>query len=116
VKSLDAVYLKAALMLGATKWQIFWRVLVPGSLPHVLSGLRIALANGWRALIAGEMVAGDATGLGYAIFQARWNFDYPSAFSCIILIAVIGLTVETLFSFIERHTVDLWGVKLGGQE
>jgi ABC-type nitrate/sulfonate/bicarbonate transport system permease component len=115
VRSVDAVFIKAALMMGADNRQLLCRVLLPGALPHLLSGLRVALANGWRSLIAAEMVAGDATGLGYAIFQARWNFDYVSAFACIVLIAAVGLAVEACFTLVERRSVERWGIKVGGE-
>jgi ABC-type nitrate/sulfonate/bicarbonate transport system permease component len=109
VESVDATYLRAARMLGADRRTITLRVLLPGALPAVLSGLRIGLGNGWRVLLAAEMVVGSGTGLGYSIIQARWTLDYPSAFACLLVILVIGLTVEYgVFARLERWTVRRW--------
>ena len=84
-------------------------MLLPGALPHILSGLRIGLGNGWRVLLAAEMVVGAGTGLGYSIIQARWTLDYSSAFACLLVILGIGLTVEHLvFAPLERWTVERW--------
>jgi ABC-type nitrate/sulfonate/bicarbonate transport system permease component len=98
-------------MLGAGRKTLFLRVLLPGSLPQILSGLRIGLGNGWRVLVAAEMIVGTGTGLGYAIIQARWTLDYASAFVCIIVICLVGLATERLiFSPLEKKTVERWGL------
>jgi ABC-type nitrate/sulfonate/bicarbonate transport system permease component len=111
VRSVDEGFLRAARMMGADQRTVFRRVLIPGAFPHMLSGFRNALANGWRSLIAAEMLTGSGTGLGYAIFQSRWNLDYASAFVNIILIAIAGLVCEGLvFTQLERRTVERWGL------
>ncbi|MBO8126580.1 MAG: ABC transporter permease [Firmicutes bacterium] len=111
IKSVPLGLLRAGQMMGAKQTTIFLKILLPGSLPHLLSGLRTALANGWRALIAAEMVGGSDQGLGYAIFQSRWSLDYPSAFVAIIIIAIIGLVIERgVFRKIEAKTVEIWGM------
>ncbi len=111
VKGVDEMYLRAARMMGAEDRTLFVRVLLPGSLPHLLSGLRVGFANGWRVLVAGEMVVGTGTGLGYSIIQARWTMDYAAAFVCIAIICIIGLTVERgILLPLERRTVERWGL------
>lgn len=111
VKNVDVGYIRAAQMLGAGRWVLFRRVLVPGALPQILSGLRVGLGNGWRVLVAAEMIVGTGTGLGYSIIQARWTLDYASAFVCIIVICAIGLIVERfIFMPLERRTLEQWGL------
>ncbi len=106
VKHLDITYLRAARMLGAGKRVIFFHVLLPASLPAILSGLRVGMGNSWRVLLAAEMVVGTGTGLGFSIVESRWNLDYGSAFACLVIIAIIGLTVEYgIFQPIERSTL-----------
>ncbi len=115
VKRVDSMYLRAALMLGADRRCLFLRVLLPGAMPQILSGLRIGVGNGWRVLVAGEMVVGTGTGLGYSIIQARWTLDYTSAFVCIVVICAIGLLIErAVFAPIERRTVERWGLTRNG--
>lgn len=109
--SVNPMYVRAARMLGSRDGTLFFRVLLPAALPHLLSGFRVGLANGWRALIAAEMVAGAGSGLGYAIYQSRWNLDYTSAFVSIIMICFMGLFMEGFgFSLIEKKTVKRWGM------
>ena len=111
VKCVDVTYLRAARMLGARRRMLVLRVLLPGALPQILTGLRIGLGNGWRVLLAAEMVVGTGTGLGYSIIQARWTLDYAAAFACLVLICLIGLFVErVLFARLERRTIERWGL------
>jgi len=111
VKGVNELLVRAAQMLGADGRTLFLRVLLPGSLPHLLSGLRVDFANGWRVLVAGEMVVGTGTGLGYSIVQSRWTLDYAGSFVCIAIICMIGLIVERgLLRPLERRTVDRWGL------
>ncbi len=112
VNRLDQTLIRAARMLGAGNRTLFARVLLPGALPYILSGLRIGFGNGWRVLVAGEMVVGTGTGLGYAIIQARWTLDYASAFACILVICGIGFAFERLvFAPVERITIERWSLK-----
>jgi len=111
VKGVNELLVRAAKMLGADGRTLFLRVLLPGSLPHLLSGLRVGFANGWRVLVAGEMVVGTGTGLGYSIIQSRWTLDYAGSFVCIAIICLFGLIVERgLLLPLERRTVDRWGL------
>lgn len=111
VKRVDGTFVRAGRMLGARGPGLFVRVLIPGSLPSILSGLRIGMGNSWRVLVAAEMVVGTGTGLGYAIIQSRWTLDYPAAFACVAIICLIGLVLDRcVFAVIERATVERWGV------
>lgn len=111
VKRLDANYFRAAQMMGADRKTLFLRVLLPGALPSIISGLRIGLGNGWRVLVAAEMIVGTGTGLGYSIIQSRWTLDYRSAFACVCVICLIGLIVERMvFKPLEKRTVDRWAL------
>ncbi len=112
VKCIDFTYIRAARMLGARKGRLLLTILLPGALTGILTGLRLGLGNGWRVLLAAEMVVGSGTGLGYSIIQARWTLDYASAFACLTVICLIGLFVErVVFATLERRTVERWGRK-----
>jgi ABC-type nitrate/sulfonate/bicarbonate transport system permease component len=94
----------SAVIMGATKKDLFVHVLFPSALLQIIDGMRIGLANSWRVLIAAEMIVGDGIGLGYIIIQSRWSLDYTSAFISILIIVIIGLTTEKLvFKKIEDH-------------
>jgi ABC-type nitrate/sulfonate/bicarbonate transport system permease component len=111
IHSVDKRYIRAGRMFGANPLTLFATVFVPGALPHLLSGLRIALGAAWRVLVAAEMIVGSGDGLGYSIIQSRWTMDYVSAFVCIGLIAAVGLALERLFlAPLERRTIRRWGM------
>ena len=99
-------------MMGAGQMTMLFKVLLPGAMPSIISGLRIGLGNGWRVLVAAEMIVGAGTGLGYSIIQARWTLDYASAFACLCVICVIGLLIEHLvFNPLEKRTVERWSLQ-----
>jgi ABC-type nitrate/sulfonate/bicarbonate transport system permease component len=110
-KRVDATYLRAARMMGARGMALPLRVLLPGALPQIVTGLRVGVGNAWRVMVAAEMVVGTGTGLGYSIIQARWTLDYASAFACVGLICLLGLVFErVVFVNLERWTVERWGL------
>ena len=112
VKRLDTTFVRAAQMMGAGQMTMLFKVLLPGAMPSIISGLRIGLGNGWRVLVAAEMIVGAGTGLGYSIIQARWTLDYASAFACLCVICVIGLLIEHLvFNPLEKRTVERWSLQ-----
>lgn len=104
VREIPTVFLRASSMMGLKRFIFFFRVLLPASSLSIVNGLRIALASGWRVLIAAEMIVGSSLGLGYVIIQSRWNLDFEAAFAMIVIMASIGLFVEKiLFEIIERR-------------
>jgi ABC-type nitrate/sulfonate/bicarbonate transport system permease component len=92
---------------------MFFRVLLPAGSLQMLNGLRIGLANGWRVLIAAEMIVGVGLGLGYVLVQSRWTLDFEAAFVSILVICGIGLFIEKiLFSVAERRLRDRLGLEV----
>lgn len=95
--------------MGATGMDVFFKVLLPSSLPTVLTGFKLGLAHSWRTLVAAEMLAAASFGLGYMIFAARAYADVASMFVGIAMLAVMGFLLEhILFGNIERATIRRW--------
>lgn len=89
------------------------RILIPGALPSIMTGVRNGLSNAFRALVALEMVIGAAAGtggLGWFVMAQKQNLEIPGVFAGILAIMIIGLLFEGLFSLIERRTVRRWGM------
>ena len=109
VESIDEAYFRAASSLGAKPRQVFMKVIVPGALPFVFTGLQISMGFAWFSLVAGEMLAGEF-GLGYLIWNSFVLVQYP-----VIIIAMITLgVVGSLSSFIIRlvgHRLMQWKVR-----
>jgi NitT/TauT family transport system permease protein len=91
------------------------KILVPGALPSILTGLKIGWAFAWRTLIAAELVFGVSSsggGLGWYIFQNKNLLEIPSVFAGLLMVIVFGLAVENLvFRTLERRTVRRWGMQ-----
>ena len=110
-ESVPENYLRVAQMFRLRKLQVFAKIIVPHSIPYIINGLRISVANSWRALVAAEMIAATGTGLGYVILNSRVYLDYTTALACIVIIAVIGYTLEKIvFQHVEYVTLKKWGM------
>ena len=99
--------------LGFRGPSLLFRVLVPASLPSILSGLRNGVTNGFRALIAVELVMGAATGsggLGWFIMMQKQNLEIPTVFAGILSILLLASLFEILFSVVEWLTIRRWGM------
>ena len=89
---------------------------MPAALPHAIAGLRTGWAFGWRTIISAELVfgvAGAHGGLGFFINNSRLYARIPDVFAGLVTIALIGIALDLLFTWIERHTVARWGMKEG---
>ncbi len=111
IREVPTVFTRVARMSGKDDSAMFFRVLLPAASLSIINGMRIGLANGWRVLIAAEMIVGVALGLGFSIYMSRYDLDFTSAFVCIVVICIIGLAIEKLlFVSMEnrvRHRLGL---------
>ncbi len=91
------------------------RILVPAAFPSILSGLKIGWAFAWRTLIAAELVfgaTGTSGGLGWFIYQNRYEMNTDYVFAGLFTVIIIGFIVENLiFRQIELRTVNKWGMQ-----
>ena len=111
VQSINPIWLRAATSMGSSDVQVFWRVIFPGSLPFVITGLRLAYGRAWMAVIGGELLAGTDWGLGRLIFEAKEWLNTGVMLSAIALIGVIALISERLiFQSLDKQTVVRWGM------
>lgn len=102
VKNVDVTLIKAAKVLGATDGVIFLKVVVPASLPFILVGVRLGLAASLTTLIASELT-GAQVGLGTMIQEASLYFQMDIVLLGIVIIGVIGITLEKFVKFLERR-------------
>jgi NitT/TauT family transport system permease protein len=109
VQSLQPVYLRAARNFGLTRTQLFKRVIVPASLPQILTGLRIALGVAWLVVVAAEMIAVNS-GLGYLIIDARnAGKRYDLVVAGMTVIGLIGLGLDLMVRRLELFEEVSWG-------
>lgn len=111
VKGVKPIWLRSATVMGAGDTSMFLKVILPGALPSVLSGLRLGLAGSWRILIAVEMLMSVTHGLGWLIFGSQQFLNTDVMLATIAVIGVIGVLLEKqVFERIERRTVVRWGM------
>jgi NitT/TauT family transport system permease protein len=100
---------RAALVMGANQFQLFWRVLIPAALPSIVTGLKLSWSFAWRSLMAGELIA-QLGGFGELLQNYRDSFDMPSVIAVMIVIVAIGLLVNALvFRPLEIGIHRRWG-------
>ncbi len=101
---------------GLTGWRFVAGILLPAAFPYILSGAKIGWAFAWRTIIAAEMVfgvAGSQGGLGWFIYQNRFEMNTDLVFAGLLTVILIGLLVENLFfKWLERRTVLRWGMSV----
>jgi NitT/TauT family transport system permease protein len=102
---------------GLTGWRFVAGILLPAAFPYILSGIKIGWAFAWRTIIAAEMVfgvAGSQGGLGWFIYQNRFEMNTDLVFAGLLTVIIIGLVVENVvFRWLERRTVLRWGMTAG---
>jgi NitT/TauT family transport system permease protein len=102
---------------GLAGWRLVVGILLPAAFPYILSGIKIGWAFAWRTIIAAEMVfgvAGSQGGLGWFIYQNRFEMHTDLVFAGLLTVILIGLLVENLFfRWLERRTVLRWGMSAG---
>jgi NitT/TauT family transport system permease protein len=90
-----------AYTLGASRWQVFRRVLLPASWPGVIDTLRIGLGWAWTYLIVAELVAAS-TGIGHVILQSSRFLETENIIAGIITIGILGLLSDAAFRLLYR--------------
>jgi len=111
VKTVNETLVNAARSMETKGLRLLIGILIPGSLPVVISGWRIGFARAWRVLLAGELLAAPEMGLGVRIFDAQESLNSEIIYGGIILIGILGFTLERLFlRTLEVSTVQRWGM------
>jgi ABC-type nitrate/sulfonate/bicarbonate transport system permease component len=111
VQTLSGQYTDVAKVYLASRSLYTRRILIPGSLPYIITGMRLTYGVGWRVIVGAEMIS-SITGLGFLIDDARWQLR-PDIMICgMITIAMIGWVSENLFfDWVEEKTLVRWGMR-----
>jgi NitT/TauT family transport system permease protein len=90
--------------LRGSRWQIFTKIQLPGALPYLFSGMKVAAVLAVAGAIVGEFLGSDS-GLGYLMLQVQVTLDTPAMFMAVILITLIGVVLYGLVLALERLLV-----------
>lgn len=109
VDSIDRKYLRSSQNFGVEGLAMFRRVILPAALPQILTGLRLALGISWVVVVAAEMI-GVQQGLGFQVNIARQQLRYDHVGAAMVVIAVIGLLLDSFMARLERSTLARRGM------
>jgi NitT/TauT family transport system permease protein len=111
VRAVNPLWLRAGSVMGAGDAALFWKVVLPGAAPFIITGLRQAFVRAWIAVVGAEMLAASDWGLGWVIFDAKEFLKADVMLASLAVIGLIGLAFERLvFGTLERATVQRWGM------
>ena len=111
VRSVNPIWLRAAGAMGADEHRLFWKVIIPGASPFIITGMRQSFIRAWIAVVGAEMIAASSWGLGWVIFDAKEFLNADIMLSSLIVIGFLGFMFERLvFGSLERSTVLKWGM------
>ena len=103
VTSVQKTLIESARVLGASTWDIFFHVLLPGCTPHIVSGLRMGLTSSWVCLVSAEMLPGSMCGIGYLITHAYEVSRMDLVITGMICIGFIGALLDGIFRLISTR-------------
>ncbi|MBY0098374.1 ABC transporter permease [Mesobacillus maritimus] len=101
VRNVDLLLIRSAKSMGLGSTQLFYKVILPASIPTIFTGIRMSGSASILVLIAAEMV-GAKEGLGYLISYTQMNFQIPEMYAGIITIALLGLILNFMLVSIEK--------------
>jgi NitT/TauT family transport system permease protein len=114
VKTTPYNLLTAARSFGASEWMLFKTVVLPSTIPFILTGLRLGLGRAIVGVMVGELYAATA-GIGFMITVAGATFQTDKVFVGVLIFALTGMMRMELLTRIERR-FDKWRPKVGAQE
>jgi ABC-type nitrate/sulfonate/bicarbonate transport system permease component len=102
IRNVPAIYLRAAMTCGANRIQTYRSVVLPAIVPHILVGLRIAVASAWGLDIAAEYT-GSQNGLGYLMIVREQYLDTAGILAIIAIFAIVAIVVDRFVQVLTRR-------------
>ncbi|MBK7469941.1 MAG: ABC transporter permease [Betaproteobacteria bacterium] len=103
--------IRAAQCLGASPRQVFFRVIVPGTVPHIVTGVRLSLGLAFMTVVAAEFIAAES-GVGYLIFSARLFAQTDFVFLGILVLGVMGFVANSILKRLLARIAYRYDVNL----
>jgi NitT/TauT family transport system permease protein len=97
--------------LGASRFDIMWKVGIPRSLPYFFGALKVAITLAYVGCVIGEQNASNL-GIGNLITRASADFNVPLIFAALIVLAVLGVFLVVIVDFVEARTTG-WSKRSG---
>jgi ABC-type nitrate/sulfonate/bicarbonate transport system permease component len=111
-RNINPILVDAARCFGAKRLTLLRRVILPASIPYIITGMRIALGGAWRMIVAGEMLASQS-GIGSVLMESRYQLRATDLMMAMMLISIVGYATERLVvGTLEKKTTERWEVKV----
>ena len=113
IRQIPPIYRRAATTMGSSGFHLLWHVLLPASLPHLVSGMKQGWAFAWRSLMAAEIYVTVLTGfgLGHLLHYGRELQAMDQVAAIMLVILIVGFVADkALFSPWERFLRKRWGL------
>ncbi len=101
VRSVNSVYLDVGRTLGASRWRIISKIVLPAAAPNIVTGLRVSVGVAWLVIVAAEMLVGG-TGVGYYVWNEWNNLNISNIIVTILFIGLIGSLIDRAFAWLEK--------------
>jgi NitT/TauT family transport system permease protein len=101
VTRVDSRWILMAINQGAKNHQLIFKIIVPSTIPYMLTSLRMALGVAWIVLVPAEFL-GISSGLGYLINDARDTMSYDRLMAIVIAIGIIGTILDSVIDLIQK--------------
>ncbi len=102
VRAVPQDYLNVARVLDLSEWKVITRILFPAVLPHILTGVRLAVGTAWLVIVAAEMLTGGI-GIGFWVWDEWNNLSVEHILIAIFIIGIVGLLLELLLLWVARR-------------
>ncbi len=111
VRSIQPILIDAARTLGAKRSDMFIKVIIPSTVPYIMTGIRIGLGIGWMCVVAAEFLGAVGGGVGqYVQFKTEVN-RFDQVFAGLIVFSILGLSTTELSGWVERRVSKRMGLK-----
>lgn len=110
VRYVDPALIKYGRSLALSDWQLFSRIVVPSSIPSIITGMRLAVTYSFLMLVVSEMV-GANSGLGYLVVNSQYLMSIDLLYVGVIILALLGITANYLLVWLERSLTS-WNVNI----
>ena len=111
VRSIDPILVRSARSMGTSERQMFWKVILPGALPYIITGIRQSFGRAWISVVGAELLSGTEWGLGRLIFDSREFLKTDVMIVALVAIGTLGVLFESVvFRSIDARTVARWGM------
>jgi NitT/TauT family transport system permease protein len=103
-RSIDARYIRAAVSLGASRQDVFWRIVLPATLPSIVVGMTVGIGVCWNTVVAAEMLS-SRSGLGFLTWRSYVTYTYPLIVVGMISIGIAGYISSAIIRYLGEHSM-----------